>query len=64
MFSTTGGIIPAKREDIECLRDVWSHLTLLATGINPPMSNTEAGELIAQYFYRLTGENISEYKWG
>ena len=41
------------------LRDLWSHLTLLATGINPPLSNNEATQIAADLYHDLTSEEIT-----
>jgi hypothetical protein len=46
-------------EEKPLLRDAWAHLTLLATGEKPAMSNAEAAELIARAFSRIFGEEIS-----
>lgn len=41
------------------LRDLWSHLTLLATGQNPPLSDSEAAQIAAESYRELTGEEIA-----
>lgn len=47
-------------EDVERLRDVWAHLTLLATGQEPRTSNAEAAVMLATAYYGIMGEEIQE----
>lgn len=44
--------------DVEKLRTVWAHLTLLATGERPPQTNGEAAGLLAEAFYAIMGEEM------
>ncbi len=47
-----------EKADEKRLQDIWTHLTLLASGQTPETSNAEAAQIMSDVYYNLTGKNI------